>query len=131
MSLKNLPLDAGKLGAALCVGVEQKTDNTGAVKADPDGVPLWVVSVAVRPEGRKGALIEVSVAGEPVGLVVGGYVQLHNPEAFWWEIAGRAGLSFRADRITPVPAPVAQDASAAAVPAEGVESPRAGRAGAK
>ncbi|MEY9941279.1 hypothetical protein [Streptacidiphilus sp. MAP5-3] len=131
MSLKNLPLDAGKLGAAMCVGIEQKTDNTGAVKADPQGVPLWVVSVAVRPEGRRGALIEVSVSGEPEGLVVGGYVQLHNPEAFWWEIAGKAGLSFRADRVTPAPAPLAPDATPAAAAAEGVESPRAGRAGAK
>lgn len=130
--MKNLPLDAGKLGAALCVGVEIKTDpNTGAVKADPEGVPLWVVSVAVRPEGRKGALIEVSVSGEPVGLVVGGYVQLHNPEAFWWEIAGRAGLSFRADRVTPAPAPVAPEAATAAGSDAVGESPRAGRAGAK
>ena len=132
MSLKNLPLDVGKLGAALCVSVEPKTDTiTGAAKADLDGVPLWVVSVAVRPEGRKGALIEVSVSGEPKGLLVGGLVALHNLEAFWWELNGRAGLIFRADSITPVLAslPAADATTPAAAPV--AESPRAGRAGAK
>jgi hypothetical protein len=130
MSLKNLPLDVGKLGAALCVSVEPKTDAiTGVARADTDGVPLWVVSVAVRPEGRKGALIEVSVSGEPKGLLVGGHVALHNLEAFWWEMNGRAGLTFRADSITPMLAPL--PAADARPPAPAAESPRAGRAGAK
>ena len=128
MSLKNLPLDTGKLGAALCVSCEIKTDpDTKAVRADRDGVPIWVVGVAVRPEGRKGALIEVSVSGEPTGLLVGGHVELHNLEAFWWEVGGRSGLSFRADRITPALAPVPTEPAAAATG----ESARAGRAGAK
>ncbi|MFC1439779.1 hypothetical protein ABUW04_16095 [Streptacidiphilus sp. N1-10] len=130
MSLKNLPLEVSKLGAALCVSVEIKKDpDTGAVRADREGVPIWVVGVAVRPEGRKGALIEVSVSGEPKGLMVGGHVELHNLEAFWWEVGGRSGLSFRADRITPALAPLPPEPIAA--PAAAGESARAGRAGAK
>ncbi|MEV7025503.1 hypothetical protein [Kitasatospora sp. NPDC093558] len=106
MTLKNLPLDAARLGSALCVSVEEKTDpDTGQVKADRDGLPVWTVGVAVRPEGRKTALIEVAVSGEPVGVEVGQAVRLVGLEAFWWEMNRRMGLSFRAASVVPVTAP--------------------------
>ena len=107
MSLKNLPLDVARLGAALCISVEAKTDPvTRLGKATPDGVPLFVVSVAVTPTDRKAALIEVTVAGEPQGLIVGTHVALRGLEAFWWEMNGRAGISFRAEAIIPTLAPL-------------------------
>ncbi|MFF3072460.1 hypothetical protein [Kitasatospora sp. NPDC057936] len=105
--MKNLPLDAARLGSALCVSVEEKTDpDTGQVKADRDGLPVWTVGVAVRPEGRKTALIEVAVSGEPVGVEIGQAVRLVGLEAFWWEMNGRMGLSFRAASVVPASAPV-------------------------
>ncbi|MEU8517392.1 hypothetical protein AB0C76_38330 [Kitasatospora sp. NPDC048722] len=121
MTLKNLPLDAARLGSALCVSVEEKTDpDTGQVKADRDGLPVWTVGVAVRPEGRKTALIEVAVSGEPVGVEVGQPVRLVGLEAFWWEMNGRMGLSFRAASVVP--------ASASARPASGEGSRASGGA---
>ncbi|MFJ6217361.1 hypothetical protein ACIQGZ_29110 [Streptomyces sp. NPDC092296] len=129
MTLKNLPLDVDRLGSALCVSVEAKTDpETGAVKADRDGAPVWAVGVAVRPEGRKAALIEVAVSGEPVGLDIGQYVRLVGLEAFWWEMGGRAGISYRAASVVAVAAPTAPAVVGAASAAEG--EPR-GRGGAK
>ncbi len=111
MSLKNLPLDAGRLGVALCVSVEAKTDpETGEVKTDREGLPVWTVGVAVRPEGRRTALIEVSVTGEPKGVLVGQVVSLVGLEAFWWEMNGRAGLAYRAESVVPQP-PAARPAA--------------------
>ncbi|MET8704218.1 hypothetical protein ABZW10_36010 [Kitasatospora sp. NPDC004723] len=86
--------------------MEAKTvPETGEVKADRDGVPVWTVGVAVRPEGRRTALIEVAVSGEPTGVMVGQVVSLEGLEAFWWEMNGRAGLSYRADSVVPAPPP--------------------------
>ncbi|MEZ0064224.1 hypothetical protein ABIA32_000202 [Streptacidiphilus sp. MAP12-20] len=122
MSIKNLPLHAGRLGPALCVSVECKTDpTTGAVKADRDGVPVWMVGVAVRPDARRPALIEVSVSGEPEGIAPGMYVELVEPEAFMWEMNGRTGLAFRAAKVLP-------DSPVLAPPTEG---PAAGKGAAK
>jgi hypothetical protein len=120
MSLKNLPLDAGRLGAALCVSVEVKTDPvTRLGKATPDGVPLYVVAVAVTPTDRKAALIEVTVAGEPAGLLVGSRVVLRGLEAFWWEMNCRAGISFRADAIVPTLADLPPETTTPAAAAKG------------
>lgn len=122
MTLKNLPLDAGRLGVALCVSVEAKTvPETGEVKADRDGVPVWTVGVAVRPEGRRTALIEVAVSGEPTGVMVGQVVNLVGLEAFWWEMNGRAGLSYRAESVVAAPPP--------ARPARQTGDPRAAAGG--
>ncbi|WP_052442903.1 hypothetical protein [Streptacidiphilus neutrinimicus] len=107
MSIKNLPLDAGRLGTALCVSVECKTDpETGVVKTDRDGVPVWTVGVAVRPDARRAALMEVAVSGEPEGIQPGMYVDLVEPEAFMWEMNGRSGLSFRAAKVLPAASPI-------------------------
>ncbi|MGW2545031.1 SCO3933 family regulatory protein [Kitasatospora sp. NPDC001574] len=117
MSLKNLPLDVGRLGVALCVAVDAKVDpETGVIKTDKEGRAVWTVGVAVRPEGRKTALIEVAVSGEPAGVEVGQVVSLVGLEAFWWEMNGRAGLSFRADSVVLAAAgvrPVASESRAA------------------
>ncbi|MDH6135038.1 hypothetical protein P3T37_004448 [Kitasatospora sp. MAA4] len=127
MSLKNLPLDASRMGIALCISVEPKTDlETGAVKADRDGVPQWTVSVAVRPEASKAAVIEITVSGEPVGLGIGQHVILNGLEAFWWEMNGRSGLAYRAESVTAAPGSVT-----GLVPAGEGEAPRGPRGGVK
>lgn len=136
--MKNLPLDVGRLGVALCVSVEVKTDLEGVVKTDKDGVEVWTVGVAVRPEGRKTALIEVAVSGEPSGIAVGQPVLLSGLEAFWWEMNGRAGLSFRAESVsaagvvpaTPTAVPAVPASATAPVAGEG-ESRAARGGGAK
>ncbi|PYC78612.1 hypothetical protein C7C46_16055 [Streptomyces tateyamensis] len=91
----------GRLGVAMCVSVEAKVDpETGEVKSNAEGVQVWAVTVAVRPEGRKTALVEISVAGEPVGVEPGRVVEVHGLDAFWWEMNGRTGLAYRAEKVT-------------------------------
>lgn len=110
MSLKNLPLDAGKLGPALCISVGPKIDPmTNLAKANTEGIPLYVVAVAVAPEGQRPALVEITVTGEPRDLIVGTHVALRGLEAFWWEMSGKSGLIFRADAIVPTLAPLAPE----------------------
>ena len=119
-TLKSVPIEAGRLGSALCVLVAPKKDLDGAQKVDRDGAETWLVSVAVVPPDGRAALIEVSVPGEPKGLTPGmpvGFVEL---SAFHWEIDGRSGISFRADRVVPALAP------APAAPAAAVKSAAGG-----
>ena len=117
MSLKNLPLDASRLGAALCVSVQPKTDLEGVAKVDRDGVATWTVAVAMQPPGGRASLIEVAVPGEPVGLGMGVPVQFVNLEGFFWEMNGRSGVSFRADAVVPAePGAPAAPASAPSAP---------------
>ena len=115
MSLKSLPLDVARLGPALCIAVAVKADTlTGEVKKDTEGVTQYVVTVAFTPQDRKAALVEVTVSGEPQGLIVGTHVALRGLEAFFWEIGGRAGLAYRADAVVPtLPSLPAQPAPAA------------------
>jgi hypothetical protein len=126
--MKNLPLDADRLGAALCISVGVKTDPmTGVIRTTREGVTQYVVAVAVTPAERKAALIEVTVDGEPSGLVVGTYVKLRGLEGFMWEMEGRAGVSFRADSIVPTLAPLPPDDAPAgpAVPGAAAAGPAA------
>lgn len=118
MSLKNLPLDAAKLGPALCIAVAPKTDLDGVQRIDKDGVATWTVSVAVAPpDGGRAAMLEVAVPGEPVGLGMGMQVSFVNLEGFFWEMNGRAGIAFRADAV--VPAPPSAPAAPAPAPKAG------------
>jgi len=120
MTLRNIPVEQARLGPALCVAVTPKTDLEGVQRADRDGVPTWSVAVALAPQDGRAALIEVAVPGEPVGLAPGTYVIFRGLTAFMWEIAGRAGMSYRADAVAPGGAPdVPAQPVAAGKPAAG------------
>jgi hypothetical protein len=69
----------------------------------PDGRPLYSVSVvALGPEGAE--VLKVKVPGEPKGIVRGTPVKLTGVVATYWELSGRSGVSFSAERIEPVSA---------------------------
>ncbi len=105
MTLKNIPVDASQLGRLMCVMVAPKTDLDGVQRVDRDGSATWTVSVAVAPEEGRAALIEVAVPGEPQGLMPGMPVDFVGLVGFHWEMAGRSGISFRADKVAPSLAP--------------------------
>jgi hypothetical protein len=66
-----------------------------------DGRPLYSVSVvALGPEGAE--VLKVKVPGEPKGIVRGTPVTLTGVVATYWELNGRSGISFSAERIDPV-----------------------------
>ena len=60
---------------------------------------MFVVGV-VAIRGKDSSVIQVMVAGEPVGLSVGSALVLSELEAVPWEIEGRSGVSFRAAAIS-------------------------------
>jgi hypothetical protein len=112
--MQSIPVDIARLGTCMCVvPPEPKTNQeTGEVRTDRDGATVYVVGVAVRQPGRRGAsVIEVSVSGQPKGVAEGTRVHLNGLEAFAWSMGDRSGISFRAASITPVSPPAAAAAA--------------------
>jgi hypothetical protein len=121
VTLRNIPVDLGKLAGLLCTSApEVRADMvTGEVRTDrATGLPLYLVGVLVKVAGeRRAYVLDVQVPGEPVGLVEGEPVAVEGLEAAPWERDGRSGVTYRASAIRPGPA-----GAAAAVP-EGPQSP--------
>lgn len=100
--MQSIPVDMSKLRGLWCVSAPEPRVNTetGEVRKGRDGVPVWVVGVSVRrADTRKSSVIDVSVPGEPSGIVEGSRVSLVDLEAVPWEVDGRHGVSFRASGI--------------------------------
>ena len=108
--MQSIPVDVSRLGVLRCaVGPEAKISNfeTREVKKDRDGNTIYTVAVTVRQHGRRVSVIEISVTGEPKGVVEGQAVKVTGLEAFSWSMGDRHGISFRAAAITPVPSTAA------------------------
>lgn len=110
--MQSIPVDVGRLGSLLCVvepAPKLVSVETGEVKTDRDGRTVWTVGLAVREgSGRRASIVEVSVPGEPVGVVVGMPVQVTDLVAVSWQMGDRHGVSFRASAVTPVVPAVAR-----------------------
>lgn len=105
--MQSIPVDTTRLGVLRCaVAPEPKISNfeTKEAKKDRDGNTIFTVGVTVRQEGRRVSVIEISVTGEPKGIVEGAELKVTGLEAFSWAMGDRHGISFRAAAITPVPA---------------------------
>ncbi|MFI9238507.1 hypothetical protein [Streptomyces sp. NPDC053079] len=112
--MQSIPVDTTRLGVLRCaVAPEPKLASfeTKEVKKDRDGNTIYTVAVMVRQEARRVSVIEIAVAGEPVGVLEGVEVKVTGLEAFSWAMGDRHGISFRAAAITPVPAPAPASAS--------------------
>jgi hypothetical protein len=125
VTLRNIPVDLGKLSGLLCTSApEVRADiNTGEVRTDrASGLPLFLVGVLVKVEGeRRAYVLDVQVPGEPAGLVEGQPVTIDSLEAAPWDRDGRSGVVYRATAIRPGPAspaasPVASSPGAATAP---------------
>lgn len=112
--MRVIPVDVQVFAGWMCVNPpEPKIGDpaTGEVKKDREGNTLYVVAV-VAMRGKDSSVIQVTVPGEPKGLLIGMPLRLIGLEAVPWDVDGRSGVSFR---------------SSAVVPAAGVEAPVAGR----
>lgn len=112
--MQSIPVDPSRLGTMTCiVAPEARLANreTGEVRKDREGNTVFTVGVAVRQEGRRASVIEISVSGEPVGVVEGVRVNVTGLVAVSWSMGDRHGMSFRADAITPAPAAPAPSVS--------------------
>lgn len=104
--MQNIPVDVARLGTLMCVVPPEPRVNqeTGEIRKNRDGDPVYVVGVSVRQQGnRRADVIEVAVPGQPSGLAEGMRVAVTDLVAVAWEIDGRKGTSFRATAITPAP----------------------------
>jgi hypothetical protein len=104
MSMRSIPVDVSRLTGFMCASApEVRVDpTTGEMRLDRDsGAPLYLVGVVVKLVGTRLAyVLDVQVAGEPVGIKEGQAVKLYDLEARPWEVDGRSGMSYRASAIT-------------------------------
>lgn len=104
MSMRSIPVDISRLTGLMCASApEIRVDpTTGEIRTDrASGQPLYLVGVVVKLAGTRLAyVIDVQVAGEPVGVAEGQPVRVFDLEARPWEVDGRSGMSYRASAIT-------------------------------
>jgi hypothetical protein len=76
------------------------TDMEGRQRSDKaTGDPLWGLDL-VALGGKDGAEVwSVRIAGEPKGISTGQPLRVEGLTAQTWEIDGRHGISFRAERL--------------------------------
>lgn len=86
---------------------------TGVQRADRNGEPVFSVRLALLTEGAS-EMLAVKISGQPKGLSMGDRVKVSGLIGSTWEIEGRSGVSFRAEKIEPVGPPVAPSPAAAA-----------------
>lgn len=129
MSIKNVPVCEHKLTSAICASVPQvRADRvTGEIRTDrASGLPQYEVFVLVSfVDEREPSVINVRVAGEPVGLEIGKPVRLFDLYERKWEVDGRSGENYTVSAIT------AANAAPSAPPAASApaDSSAAGRGG--
>lgn len=119
--IRNIPVDIARFYNLTCVSApEARADfETGAARMDrTTGKPLYLVGVMARiPDDRKAYVLDITVAGEPEGLVEGQPVALHNLTVSPWNTDTGNGVAYRADAITPArpsTAPASVEASTSA-----------------
>ncbi|MES9593006.1 hypothetical protein ABWK57_29820 [Streptomyces sp. NPDC094045] len=102
--MQSIPVDMARLGATMCVVPPEPRVNseTGEVRKDREGNPVWVVGVSIRQlEKRRADILEIAVSGEPSGITEGARVAVVDLVATVWEIDGRRGVSYRASAVRP------------------------------
>jgi hypothetical protein len=98
-----LPIDTG--GMAFTVNDEPRPVldfESKTPRATSNGEPLW--SLRLYAKGALRSVITVKVAGEPPAVAVDQEVTVTGLTGIFWELDGRKGLSFRAERIEPAAA---------------------------
>ncbi len=103
-----LPIETSKFTGIFCAvapAVRLANRETGQPRIDRDtGLTTYQVGVCLMA-GSQAEVINVTVAGEPKGVVQGLPVQVRDLAAVPWENEGRHGIAFRASAITPLTPP--------------------------
>ncbi len=96
-----LPIDTEQMTFLAVAGPEAVLDyETKTPKADANGEPLYAVSVVAMHDGAA-EILSVKVAGDPAGVTQGAALYVTGLVALPWSMGDRAGVSYRAQRITP------------------------------
>jgi hypothetical protein len=124
--MRSIPVDVTAFTAWLCVAAAEPRlvdAVTGEVRRDrQSGRTVYSVGLCGL-RGRDSSVVQVSVVGEPVGLVVGAPVVPVGLEASPWERDGRSGVAWRAAQIRPAGRSPGQEPPVpSAAPADAVAS---------
>jgi hypothetical protein len=106
-----LPIDTQHLSFIAASAPEAVIDfDSKLPRSDTDGRPLFAIGVVAL--GADGAdVLTVKVAGQPRGMTQGLPVKVSGLVATTWEMAGRHGVSFRAEAIEVAALPAKASAS--------------------
>jgi hypothetical protein len=97
-----IPVDTSKL-AITCVKAPRPrvlNRDTGEIKTDKNGNTVFEVTVSVEDEFGRIELVKIAITGEPP-ISVGDQIAPVGLLGYVWEIAGRWGISYRAERLLP------------------------------
>ncbi|WP_329312190.1 SCO3933 family regulatory protein [Streptomyces sp. NBC_01262] len=111
--MATLPIDTAKFTGIICaVAPAPRLANreTGQLRVDRDtGQTVYQVGLCLMA-GSSADVVNVSVPGEPNGVLLGMPVQVRDLVATPWENDGRHGIAFRATEIRPLTAPAGKGA---------------------
>ncbi|GHA33310.1 hypothetical protein GCM10010372_36700 [Streptomyces tauricus] len=114
--MASLPIDTAKFTGIICaVPPAPRVANreTGQLRVDREtGKTVYQVGLCLMA-GGSADVVNVSVAGEPVGIQLGMPVAVRDLVATPWENDGRHGVAFRAAEIRPLSAPTSAGKGAA------------------
>ncbi len=100
--MRVIPVNDALLENVIAVsGATADVDLDGKPRANRDGLPVYVVQVAVTYDGAA-SLLKVKVAGEPPKVSVGMPVAFVGLVGTQWAMADRYGISWSAREIRPV-----------------------------
>jgi hypothetical protein len=101
--MTTLPLDPARLTTIVAGEAYAATDQQGNPVETKDGTPQWVVPVLITGERQRPEMVRIKTASPEAPKVAAGQtVKCHGLVAFVWELNGRHGVAYRADRIEPV-----------------------------
>ncbi|WP_119729524.1 SCO3933 family regulatory protein [Thermomonospora amylolytica] len=104
--MKRIPVDVRGLEFRAVEDIAPKLKNreTGEMKVNAAGVPVYELMVTVKGEGRRAELMSVSLpTNTPPDVRAGQLVRFEGLTGFFWETSGRSGVSFSVTAIEPVP----------------------------
>src|SRR5689334_23259813 len=97
--MRAIPVDVAAFTGFACVMLPEPKlvdMDTGEVRKDRrTGQTVFTVGVCAM-RGRDSSVIQVSVVGEPAGLMLGASLELAELEATPWDRDGRSGVAWRA-----------------------------------
>lgn len=102
--MKRIPVDVRGLEFRAVEDIAPKLKNreTGEMKVNAAGVPVYELMVTVKGEGRRVELMSVSLpTHSPPEVQAGQIVRFEDLTGFFWETSGRAGVSFSVAAIVP------------------------------
>ena len=97
--MNRVPVDESRLGGLTAIGVSPKTDLSGAQKKNFEGILQWVVEFLHRQEGQRSEVLQVTFTAPQEPTLPNGPVRLDGLYARHWDMNGKSGLSFDAERI--------------------------------